>query len=184
MTPSSNEDGTGIQAEIAQRRPFHSVKAELAVSILRTAALLERHFAQVVAQSGVTVQQYNVLRILRGAGAEGLPTLVIRDRMIHEAPGITRLLDKLEKAGLARRERCSPDRRQVFCYITERGIDLLRKLDEDMREADEAAAGNLSDAEQRELLKLLEGVRAGQRSGNVPIDSSLMDDGPSGFPSE
>ena len=118
------KDG-GIQTEIAQRRPFHSVKAEVAVSILRTAALIERHFAQVVARTGVTIQQYNVLRILRGAGDEGLPTLVIRDRMIHEAPGITRLLDKLEKAGLARRERTSPDRRQVFCYITPQGLEVL-----------------------------------------------------------
>ena len=57
--------------EIAQRRPFHSVKAEVAVSILGTAALIERHFAQVVARTGVTIQQYNVLRILRGAGARG-----------------------------------------------------------------------------------------------------------------
>jgi DNA-binding MarR family transcriptional regulator len=156
--------GVGIQAEIAQRRPFHSVKAEVAVSILRTAALIERHFAQVVARTGVTIQQYNVLRILRGAGDEGLPTLVIRDRMIHAAPGITRLLDKLEKAGLARRERTSPDRRQVFCYISEQGRAVVEALEEEMREADEIAVGNLSDAEQKQLLKLLEGVRSGHRA--------------------
>jgi DNA-binding MarR family transcriptional regulator len=131
----------------------------VAVSILRTAALIERQFAQVVAQSGITVQQYNVLRILRGAGEEGLPTLVIRDRMIHEAPGITRLLDKLETAGLARRERCSPDRRQVFCYITDAGLAVLDRLEAAMKEADDAAVGSLSEAEQRQLLKLLEGVR-------------------------
>jgi len=150
---------SGIQQEISQKRPFHSVRAEVAVSILRTAALIERHFAQVVAQSGITVQQYNVLRILRGAGEEGLPTLVIRDRMIHEAPGITRLLDKLETAGLARRERCSPDRRQVFCYITDAGLAVLDRLETAMKEADDAAVGSLSEAEQRQLLKLLEGVR-------------------------
>jgi len=184
VTPLSNEDGTGLQTELVQRRPFHSVKAELAVSILRTAALLERHFAQVVARSGVTVQQYNVLRILRGAGNEGLPTLVIRDRMIHAAPGITRLLDKLEKAGLARRERTSSDRRQVFCFITEQGLKVLGQLDVDMRLADDTAAGNLSDSEQRQLLKLLEGVRAGQRRGNTPIDSALMDDGPPASPTD
>ena len=68
--------------------------------------------------------------------------------MIHAAPGITRLLDKLEKAGLARRERTSPDRRQVFCYITERGLEVLEQLDEEMREADDIAVGNLADAEQ------------------------------------
>jgi MarR family transcriptional regulator, organic hydroperoxide resistance regulator len=165
MSSSSNGDGTagGVREEIVQRRPFHSIKAEVAVSILRTAALLERHFAQVVAQSGITVQQYNVLRILRGAGEAGLPTLVIRDRMIHEAPGITRLLDKLESAGLARRERTSPDRRQVFCYITDRGLSVLDELDAAMKNADDLAVGALTDDEQRALIKLLEGVRARQR---------------------
>jgi len=156
----------GLREEIAQRRPFHSVKAEVAVSILRTAAIIERHFAQVVASTGVTIQQYNVLRILRGAGSEGLPTLVIRDRMIHAAPGITRLLDKLESAGLARRERTSPDRRQVFCYISEAGLAVLDRLEAAMKEADNIAVGNLSDEEQRQLLRLLEGVRARHRTAS------------------
>jgi DNA-binding MarR family transcriptional regulator len=146
------------------RTSGQSVKADIAVSILRTAALIDRHFAQVVSRTGVTIQQYNVLRILRGAGSEGMPTLFIRDRMIHAAPGITRLIDKLEAAGLARRERTSPDRRQVFCYITERGLAVLDELDEEMRQADEIAVGNLSDEEQTHLLELLEGVRAGHRA--------------------
>lgn len=163
---SSNDgqgEGGGLQTELVQRRPFHSVRAEVSVSILRTAALIERHFAQVVARTGITIQQYNVMRILRGAGDEGMPTLVIRDRMIHEAPGITRLLDKLEKAGLARRERTSSDRRQVFCFITERGLAVLDELEEEMREADDVAVGTLTEAEQRELIKLLERVRSSQR---------------------
>jgi MarR family transcriptional regulator, organic hydroperoxide resistance regulator len=179
-----DENEGDLRSEIAQRRPFHSIKAEVAVSILRTAALIERHFAQVVARTGVTVQQYNVLRILRGAGEEGMPTLVIRDRMIHAAPGITRLLDKLEKAGLARRERTSSDRRQVFCYITARGLEVLQILDEEMRRADEMAVGNLDDAEQRELIKLLEGVRAVHRSGAAPIDQALTGRGPISTPGQ
>src|SRR3954468_23299303 len=148
------QNDVDLRSEIVQRRPFHSIKAEVAVSILRTAALIERHFAQVVARTGVTVQQYNVLRILRGAGEEGLPTLVIRDRMIHEAPGITRLLDKLETAGLARRERSSPDRRQVHCHITDKGLAVLADLEVAMREADDTAVGSLNEEEQRQLLKL------------------------------
>ena len=160
---SDSGGASGIQQEIVQKRPFHSIRAEVAVSILRTAALIERHFAQVVAASGITTQQYNVLRILRGAGAEGLPTLVIRDRMIHEAPGITRLLDKLETAGLARRERSSPDRRQVLCYITEKGLRVLDDLEAAMRKADDVAVGTLTEDEQRQLLKLLEGARASMR---------------------
>jgi DNA-binding MarR family transcriptional regulator len=178
------ENESDLRSEIVQRRPFHSLKAEVAVSILRTAALIERHFAQVVSRTGVTVQQYNVLRILRGAGDEGLPTLVIRDRMIHAAPGITRLLDKLEKAGLARRERTSPDRRQVFCYITPQGLEMLMTLDEEMRQADEMAVGSLSESEQRQLIKLLEGVRAVHRAGAEPIDKSLTRRGPAPSPTE
>ena len=187
LAEESDESPHGLQAEIAQRRPFHSIKAEVTVGILRTAALIERHFAQVVARTGVTVQQYNVLRILRGAGVEGLPTLVIRDRMIHAAPGITRLLDKLEKAGLARRERASPDRRQVFCYITPKGLEVLAQLDEEMRRADDVAVGTLDEAQQRQLIKLLEGVRAVHRAGNAPIDSALVgrgDGGPASTPAE
>jgi MarR family transcriptional regulator, organic hydroperoxide resistance regulator len=160
---SDSGGASGIQQEIAQKRPFHSIRAEVAVSILRTAALIERHFAQVVASSGITVQQYNVLRILRGAGAEGMPTLVIRDRMIHEAPGITRLLDKLETAGLARRERSSPDRRQVLCYITQKGLAVLDELEVAMRIADDVAVGSLTEDEQRQLLRLLEGARSSMR---------------------
>lgn len=155
------ESLSGVRAEIAQRRPFHSLGAEVAVSILRTAAVIERDFARVVSPSGITVQQYNVLRILRGAGEEGLPTLVIRDRMIHEAPGITRLIDKLEQAGFARRGRTSPDRRQVFCYITPAGLALLKELENEMAAADDAAVAMLTTDEQRHLLHLLEAVRAG-----------------------
>ena len=173
-----------LRSEIAQRRPFHSIKAEVAVSILRTAALIERHFAQVVAAADITVQQYNVLRILRGAGDEGLPTLVIRDRMIHEAPGITRLLDKLESAGLARRERTAADRRQVFCFITPKGLNILETLDAEMRKADDIAVGNLNETEQRQLVKLLEGVRAAHRAGSEPIDRALTAHGPAGTPAD
>ena len=78
------------------------------MSILRTAAVVQRHLAQVVEAHGITIQQYNVLRILRGAGEAGLPTLAIRDRMVEEAAGITRLLDKLESAGYVRARALDP----------------------------------------------------------------------------
>ena len=150
---------SAVQDEIKQRRPFHSQAAEVAVSVLRTAALVSRHFAQVVAAERITIQQYNVLRILRGAASEGLPTLAIRDRMVHEAPGITRLLDKLEESGLVQRERASPDRRQVFCRITEQGLALLERLDGPMQDADEIIVGMLDADDQRELIRLLDAVR-------------------------
>ena len=153
-----------IEEEIGQHRPFHSVHAATAVSIMRTAALIDRHYSQVLARVDLTPQQYNVLRILRGAGSDGMPTLEIRNRMIHEAPGITRLIDRLEEAGLVRRERTRSDRRQVLCYISERGLTTLADLDEAMKTADLSAVGGLTEDELRELLHLLSRIRATHRA--------------------
>ena len=79
---------------------------------------------------GITPQQYNVLRILRGAGAEGLPTLSIGERMIEQTPGVTRLVDRLERKGLVERTPCAKDRRRVFCRMTAKGLELLKELDD------------------------------------------------------
>jgi MarR family transcriptional regulator, organic hydroperoxide resistance regulator len=159
------ERRSALQEEIKQRAPFHSTGAEVAVGVLRTAALLERRYNQIVTKRGITIQQYNVLRILRGAGARGMPTLVIRDRMIHEAPGITRLIDRLEQSGLVRRERQEADRRQVVCYLTAEGDDMLSALDAEVAAADNAAVCMLSEDEQRELTRLLDAVRSGHAKG-------------------
>lgn len=156
MPTKTNE----LREELQQTRPFHSPAHEAMVGILRTAAVVQRHLAQVVDASGVTAQQYNVLRILRGAGTEGLPTLAIRDRMIEEAAGITRLLDRLEAAGFVVRERSTPDRRQVLCRITPSGLAVLAALDAPVEEVHEMALANLSVAEQRTLIELLGAIRA------------------------
>jgi DNA-binding MarR family transcriptional regulator len=152
---------SALSEEIKQTRPFHSAAHEAVVSILRTAAVVQRQIAGVVEASGVTIQQYNVLRILRGVGEAGLPTLAIRDRMIEEAAGITRLLDKLESAGFVMRERSTPDRRQVLCRITPAGVELLARLDAPVDAAQEATVSMLDEAEQRMLATLLGAVRAG-----------------------
>jgi len=100
-----------------------------------------------------------VLRILRGAGAGGLPTLAVRDRLVDEAPGITRLVNKLERAGFLRRERSTPDRRQVICYITKDGLALLKKADSLIEAAADSGPEGLSTREQRSLIHLLDKVR-------------------------
>jgi MarR family transcriptional regulator, organic hydroperoxide resistance regulator len=151
---------SALQEELKQTRPFLSPAHEALVSILRTAAVVQRHVSHVVEGSGVTIQQYNVLRILRGAGAGGLPTLAIRDRMIEEAAGITRLLDKLESAGYVVRERSTPDRRQVLCRITPTGLRLLATLDSPVDAANEVAFAALSEGEKQTLVELLGAVRA------------------------
>jgi DNA-binding MarR family transcriptional regulator len=155
---------TNLRDELKQTRPFHSPAHEAVLSVLRTAAVVQRHISQVVESSGVTIQQYNVLRILRGAGEAGLPTLAIRDRMIEEAAGITRLLDKLEKAGYVVRERSAPDRRQVLCQITPAGLQLLASLDEPVDAVNTTALAALSEDEQKSLIALLGTIREGYRT--------------------
>lgn len=151
---------SALREELQQTRPFHTAAHEAVVSILRTAAVVQRRIALVLEASGVTTQQYNVLRILRGAGDAGLPTLAIRDRMIEESAGITRLLDKLARAGYVNRERSTPDRRQVLCQITPAGLELLAALDAPVDRANSIAVAMLDDREQRSLIELLGAIRA------------------------
>lgn len=153
---------TPLQRELRQRRPFPSVAQECAVSVMRTADVLRRRVAAMLEPSGITVQQFNVLRILRGGGPDGLPTLEVGSRMVEEAPGITRLLDRLESKGLVRRQRCPKDRRQHLCWITREGLDLLASLDEPVVKQSREAMKGLSRDEQSTLVRLLERVRAGQ----------------------
>ena len=155
MTPASR-----IQQEIKQTRPFRSTAQEAGIALLRTTDLVRRRMAAVLEAEGITVQQYNVLRILRGAGPEGLPTLEIAERMIEQAPGITRLLDRLEAKGLVSRERCPTDRRQVTCRIAKPGLALLSALDPIVDVLDDSMLGNLSRAELQQLIHLLDRIRA------------------------
>lgn len=148
-----------IQVEIEQRRPFRSPAQEATIALLRTASVVRRAIARVVEPWGLSLAQYNALRIVRGAGAGGIPTLSIRERMIEEGTTITRLLDKLEEAGLIRRERSVPDRRQVICYATAGGTKLLDELDPLVDAADEEAISVLSEAQLEQFLEYLDTVR-------------------------
>jgi DNA-binding MarR family transcriptional regulator len=148
-----------IVQELKQNKPFPSKGQEAAVALLRTADVLRRLIGAVVEPEDITTQQYNVLRILRGAGEAGLPTLEIADRMIETTPGITRLIDRLETKKLVSRERCLTDRRQVFCRITAAGIKLVSKLDVPILEATDTALGILKKTELTSLIDLLDRTR-------------------------
>jgi len=148
-----------IVHELKQSKPFPSKAQEAAVALLRTADVLRRIIGTVVEPKGITSQQYNVLRILRGAGERGLPTLEIADRMIETTPGITRLIDRLETKKLVARERCLTDRRQVFCMITTAGLTLLKALDTPILNATGTALGILKKTELASLIDLLDRTR-------------------------
>jgi DNA-binding MarR family transcriptional regulator len=134
-----------IKEEIKQTRPFRSRSQEAVIALLRTAHLLRRRFEAITEREGITSQQYNVLRILRGAKTP-LPTMEISSRMIETSCGITRLITTLEEKGLVRREQWEGDRRHMLCQITPSGLRLLERLDDDMNGLDESAAGSIDDA--------------------------------------
>jgi DNA-binding MarR family transcriptional regulator len=139
---------------------FRSREQQATLCLLRTADAVKRRLAQVIEPHGITPQQYNVLRILRGAGPGGLPTLTIGERMIEQTPGTTRLVDRLERKGLVTRTPCPMDRRRVFCRITEKGLELLTELDEPVNRCDAQAVSSLASEDLASLITLLESVRS------------------------
>lgn len=145
--------------ELRQKRPFPSPADEATVAILRTADRIKRRLSAVVAPEGITLQQYNVLRILAGSAPDPLPTLEIAERMIEETPAITGLLDRLEHKGFVRRERCPTDRRMVHCWITVAGQAVLKRVNPEMAKASEAIMSGLTKVEQNRLSKSLDDVR-------------------------
>jgi len=151
-----------VLQEIQQTRPFRSRAQEATIALMRTASVVSRRYARLVEPHGISLAQYNVLRILRGAGLDGLPTLAIRDRMIDEGSTVTRLLDKLEQATLVTRDRSRPDRRQVLCRITPKGEELLAQLDPEMDQADVDCMSVLGDEQLSQFIELLASVRTGQ----------------------
>ena len=159
---------SAVQSEIRQTKPFRSNAQEATIALLRTASIVSRALGRVVEPSGLSLAQYNALRIIRGAGTGGIPTLSIRERMIEEGTTITRLLDKLEDAGLIRRERTFPDRRQVLCFVTDAGRKLLEALDPKVNSADEEAVASLNDAQIERLIDLLDVVRQSNAERGAP----------------
>ena len=161
-----------LEGEAIQKHPVHSREKDAAVNILRTANYLRRFWSPVFDEYGITSQQFNVLRILRGAGLGGLPTLDIAERMIEQTPGITRLVDRLERKKLVRRERPSDNHRQVLCYITKSGLDLLQELDTTVKSHGNQVLHRLNKSEIEELIRLLALVRGERPSTNVRASSS------------
>ena len=121
---------SSLATTLKQNRPFVSLEQEVYLSMLRTASELSYAGDQFFRPFGITPSQYNVLRILRGAGANGLCRNEISERMVTATPDMTRLLDRMESAGWVTRERAEEDRRQVSTHITKSGMELLTRLEQ------------------------------------------------------
>lgn len=150
---------TRLRDEIKQTRPFASPEQEAYLSLGRTWAVLEHALAEALKPHGITPTQYNVLRILRGAGADGLCRSEVMERMIARVPDATRLLDRIEAADLIVRERSSEDRRFVTTRITDEGLELLAGLDETILEMHRHQFAALDEEDLRGLIELLGLVR-------------------------
>lgn len=159
MLTTMRSRDSAVRREIRQTKPFADAAQEAAVALLRTADVIRADLERTLMKSHVTVQQYNVLRILRGSHPEPMATLEIADRMIERAPGITRLLDRLEAAGLVRRRRAREDRRRVLCSITEKGLATLATEDGPVLATERRRACRLSGADLEKLIELLDRIR-------------------------
>lgn len=148
-----------LQAELKQQKPFESLEQEASISIKRTAAEMDYRVSEVLKPSGVTGTQYNALRILRGAGKEGLCRNAIRDRLIARVPDATRLLDRMEEMGLVIRAREGDDRRYVTTRITKAGLDLLEELNDRLVALHKEQLGHIGPQKLRMLIELLGEVR-------------------------
>lgn len=150
-----------LLAEIAQSKPFPSLELEAHLNLLRTTDIVQQNVAAILRPHGISQTQYNVLRILRGAGPDGLKCSDVGNRLITRDPDITRLLDRMEREKLVERARQDTDRRVVKVRITEEGHAVLARLDEPMHQVSVKTFAHLGAERLQVLIELLEQVRCG-----------------------
>jgi MarR family transcriptional regulator, organic hydroperoxide resistance regulator len=148
-----------LRDEIKQQKPFESLQAEVLLNLMRTADALFRGAEDILKLAGLSHTQYNVLRILRGAGEQGLCCREVAERMITRDPDITRLVDRLEGRQLLARSRDHKDRRVITVRITSAGQRLLKDLDAPMAEYNRKVLSHMNQGDLRKLLELLEAAR-------------------------
>jgi DNA-binding MarR family transcriptional regulator len=148
-----------LHAELKSARPFDLLEEEAHLSIVRTAAQLEHASAQMLKPYGLTPTQYNVLRILRGAGPGGLCRNEVGTRLLRQVPDVTRLLDRMTELRLIGRQRSDSDRRLVRTHITPKGLELLASLDQPVRQFHRDALKQINQSKLRGLVEILAEVR-------------------------
>jgi len=150
-----------LQAEIKQSKPFTSSRAEALLGILRTAAVIDHHLGEALKPYKITTTQYNLLRILRGAGKNGLCGRDVAERLISRVPDVSRLLDRTEDLKLISRKRDPADRRHVTARITDKGLALLERVTPELEVVERQRFGRLDPAILDGLIAALDDVRNG-----------------------
>lgn len=150
---------TSLRDEIKQGRPWRSREQEAFLNLLRTADALARAEVDLLKRAGLSPNQYNALRVLRGAGPDGVTCSEVGSRLIERDPDVTRMIDKLEERGLMHRQRDARDRRVQRNVITDPGLELLASLDEPLDAMHKRQLGHLSTEKLETLITLLEEAR-------------------------
>ena len=150
---------SSLAVTLKQNRPFVSLQQEAFLSILRTASELSHGADKFLREFDITQQQYNVLRILRGAGEKGLCRNEISARMVSAAPDMSRLLDRMEQSGWITRERAEEDRRQVSTFITDRGQKLLKIIEAPLHKEIHGLFEDVESADLKMLVDVLAQIR-------------------------
>jgi len=148
-----------LREEIKQTRPFKSLYEETLLNLVRTSEVLSARTEDALKEHGVTGTQYNVLRILRGAGPAGLACGAIGDRMLTRESDMTRLIDRMLALKLVERSRHEGDRRVVVTTLTEKGKQLLTTLDPVVKGVQRQLLGHMEEASLKQLIELLEQAR-------------------------
>jgi len=171
-----------LQHELHKREPFASPEQEAFLNVQRSAAILAGPFERLFKSRGITGASYNVLRILRGAGAGGRQCHEIGEHMVAQVPDVTRLIDRLERAGLVTRSRCDKDRRVIHVRVTADGLALLAALDGPLLEMHREQLGHLSSAELAQLNRILVKARQFKDEASAPPRAELPKPRPSAAP--
>jgi DNA-binding MarR family transcriptional regulator len=150
-----------LQDEIKQNKPWCCLEEEATLNIARTAAVLEHALVQALKPFDITPTQYNVLRILRGAGPDGLCRNEVGERLVRRVPDVTRLLDRMEETGLLVRARDGDDRRYVTARIAPQGLALLERLDQEILRIHRSQLGHVDRKQLKQLIDILTSVRTG-----------------------
>jgi DNA-binding MarR family transcriptional regulator len=150
---------------------FESPEQEALLALMVTASELRANMDRTLSESGMTGEQFNILRILRGAGAEGHPSGAIGCRMIDRSPDVTRRIDTLEKQGYVGRERSTEDKRVVHVRITKKGEDLLDTIAPKLLVYQKQVTANLTETELLQLSALCERLIAMQDDRSEPCNS-------------
>lgn len=150
---------TTLKEELKTSAEFASIQHEVFLSLQVTVDRLSRRHAEFMSVYGISQKQYNILRILRGAGSNGIPVMEIGRRMIEKSPDVSRIIDRLIDLGYVKRRRQRNDRRVVIVTITKKGTDLLAAMDKPVNEEVYNTLKNVPEEDLRKLAGLLERVR-------------------------